>query len=311
MTPSGAPLPPGGRAWDVVARLTAADGVDLRAALWNRDGPRGLALLLTGRTEYLEKAAIPAAALAERGYAVASVDWRGQGLSRRLLPQPLKGHVDDFTSFHRDLAALMAWGPVAALGAPRLVLAHSMGGAIAVGAALRGALPLAPGGRLVLSAPMLGLRMGGALRLAARLTIAGARVLGRLDGWPPLGRHDQPYAFAAFEGNVLTQDRAVWDWMGAALRACPALGLGSPTIGWVDAATRELAWQAGAGRLPCPTLIVLGGDEAVVDADAVRARAAPLGARLVGIPGARHEVLIERADLRAQGWAAIDAFLDA
>lgn len=307
--PPAAPLPPGGAPWDALFWLDAEDGVQLRAAVWNPGGPQGLALLLTGRTEYLEKAAIPAAELVARGWAVASVDWRGQGLSDRLLANPLKGHVDAFPSFHRDIDALLAAPQVAALGPVRLVLAHSMGGAIATGALLRGRVPLAPEARIVLSAPMLGLRMSGALRLASRATIWAARQLGRLDGWPPLGTHDQPYTLGAFEGNVLTHDRAVWDWMGQALRAVPMLQLAMPTIGWVAAAEAETAWIATAGRLPAPALIVLGSEEAVVDAAIARTRAAPLGAELAIIPGALHESLIETAPIRAQAWAAIDRFL--
>ena len=46
--------------------------------------------------------------LIARGYSVATVDWRGQGLSDRLLADPRKGHVDDFASFDADLDAFMA-----------------------------------------------------------------------------------------------------------------------------------------------------------------------------------------------------------
>ena len=80
-------LPPGGIAWDETLTLEASDGVRLRGALWRASDPdgscRGLVLLLNGRTEFVEKCALPAAALVARGFAVASVDWRGQGLSPR------------------------------------------------------------------------------------------------------------------------------------------------------------------------------------------------------------------------------------
>ena len=78
-------LPPGGIAWDETLELEASDGVRLRGAFWRGvgrasetggetgRGSRGLVLLLNGRTEFLEKWTLPAAALVARGFAVASV----------------------------------------------------------------------------------------------------------------------------------------------------------------------------------------------------------------------------------------------
>ena len=297
-------LPPGGIAWDQTLALTAEDGVRLRAAVW-RGGDRGLVLLLNGRTEFLEKCAMPAAELVGRGFSVASVDWRGQGLSDRLLPNPLKGHVGQFTDFHRDLAALMADPAVAGIGGRRVVLAHSMGGAIGLGALARGVL--APDA-VILSAPMLGIALGklGGLAVSAMLPVA--RVMGKLDRWPPFVPKT-PYVFGPFDGNVLTGDRATFDWMAAAMEAETRLQLAAPTFGWLDAALAEADFLSRQGRLGCPALCLLGTSEAVVDAEAIRAGAPRLGAELVEIDGGQHEVLIETAKLRAQVWDAIEGFL--
>src|SRR5689334_11979155 len=60
----------------------------LRYALWSARGTsRGTILLLTGRGEFLEKYATEVVGeLLDRGFAVAAIDWRGQGLSDRPLP---------------------------------------------------------------------------------------------------------------------------------------------------------------------------------------------------------------------------------
>ncbi len=298
-------LPPGGIAWDETLELEAADGVRLRGAIW-RGGSRGLVLLLSGRTEFLEKCALPAAALVARGFAVASLDWRGQGRSQRLIDPPLKGHVGRFTDFHLDLAALTAHPAVADIAGRRLMLAHSMGGAIGLGAVARG--QIAPNAA-ILSAPMLGIAMTPVTRLVSRATLRIARLLGKMDGWPPFGPVDEPYVFTGFEGNLLTGDRAVFDWMVAALRRDPALQLAMPTLGWMDAAFAEMAWLARQGPLDCPGLFLLGSREQVVDPLAMRAGAARLGAELVEIESARHEVLIEAEPMRGKAWTAIDRFL--
>src|SRR5882672_10721772 len=58
-------------------------GTLLRYAFWNPTGPpRGTVVLMPGRGEFLEKYATEAVGdLLHRGYAVTSMDWRGQGLS--------------------------------------------------------------------------------------------------------------------------------------------------------------------------------------------------------------------------------------
>ena len=43
----------------------------------------------------------------KRGLSVVSLDWRGQGLSDRLVEPRLKGHVGDFAEFQRDLDTLL------------------------------------------------------------------------------------------------------------------------------------------------------------------------------------------------------------
>jgi lysophospholipase len=301
-------LPPGGIAWDQTLDLEAADGVRLRGAIWRgpENGGRGLVLLLSGRTEFLEKCAAPAAELVKRGFTVVSLDWRGQGRSQRLVDLPLKGHIAHFTDFHRDLAALMAHPAVAGIGGPRLMLAYSMGCAIGLGAIARGVI--VPDG-VILSAPMLGFAMPKLMRLVSSTTLWIARKLGKMEAWPPFGTMDQPYVFTGFEGNVLTSDRAMFDWMEAALRREPALQLASPTLGWMDQSFVEMAWLARQGPLSCPGLCLLGNRERVVDPVAARAGAARLGTELVMIDGAEHEVLIEAEPMRTQAWAAIDRFL--
>jgi lysophospholipase len=300
-------LPGAARAWEAGLALRAADGVALRAALWNPDGDRGLALYLPGRTEFLEKSAVAATALAARGFAVATLDWRGQGLSERPLAEPMKGHVERFGDFERDLAALLAAPEIAALGPPRLALAHSMGGAIALGAAARGLL--APRA-LVLSAPLAGIAYAGAGRGIFRVMAKGARRLGLGHRWPPVMGAKVPYVFRAFEGNCLTCDPALYAWHGVAFREAPALALGLPTLGWMAAAEAAMARIAAMAPPQGPGLVLLGTEERVVDPAAAALGAERLRYRLARIEGARHEPLIEAPGPRAAAWAALDAFLD-
>lgn len=299
-------MPPGARAWDLGFEIEADDGVRLRAAIWNGDG-RGTVLLFSGRTEFLEKMAIPATELQDRGFTVASLDWRGQGLSDRVAEPALMGHVGRFTDYHKDIAALMAAPQMAVCQQIDLLMAHSMGGAIAMGALYRGVV--APRS-VVLSAPMLGIHMPAALKIAGSVTTGFARLFGQLDKRPPFGDVDTPYVFEGFDGNVLTSDREVFDWMVAALKAEPRLQLAMPSMRWIDESMKEMGWIARQGSVEPPISILLGTKEKVVDFDEVDVAAKRLGCHIHKIPDARHEVLIESPPMRAQAWAAIDGFLE-
>ncbi|MCL5775787.1 alpha/beta hydrolase [Limibaculum sp. FT325] len=305
----GAAVPPGGAAWDRPLRFAAADGVGLRGGVWNPSGGRGHVVLLPGRTEFLEKLSIPAAALAARGFAVAGLDWRGQGLSDRVLPDALKGHVGDFAEYRADLAALLAQPEVADLPRPRVLVAHSMGGCIALGALLRGELAA---DAAILSAPMLGISLNPALRAASAVVVTLGMRLGQHHLWAPLPEPARPYVLQGFDGNVLTGDRALFDWIVEVLRREPALRLGqAPTLGWLDAASAEMRWIARAARpLGLPALALIGSEERVVDPAALRRTAPRLGLDIGEIAGARHEIFLEAAPVRAAAWQAIDAFLD-
>ncbi|MEM8792402.1 MAG: alpha/beta hydrolase [Pseudomonadota bacterium] len=299
-------LPPGAIPWDDGFEVVTSDGKTLRAAIWEGEA-RGTVLLLSGRTEFLEKMAVPAAALVSRGFTVVSFDWRGQGLSERLAEPPIMGHVEKFTDYHLDLKALLSAPQVARLGDISLMLAHSMGGAIGLGALHRGIVkPRA----VVFSAPMLGFEMSETLRIAGYVTTKIAGLLGKLDKRPPFGDVDKPYVFEGYEGNVLTSDREIFDWMVKALKEEPRLQLAMPSIRWLDEATDEMEWLAQQEKLDIPVAFVDGTEEAVVDRNAIAAAVKRLDAEMFSIEGARHEVLIESEPLRNRAWALIDDFLE-
>jgi len=70
----------------VVGTLKTPDRVDLRFARWAPPaGRKGTVCIFQGRAEFIEKYYEMARELRARGFAVATFDWRGQGLSQRAL----------------------------------------------------------------------------------------------------------------------------------------------------------------------------------------------------------------------------------
>jgi lysophospholipase len=280
--------PPGGRAfW-----LRADDGVRIRVALW--PGPRGVVLIAPGRTEYIEKYGLVIGDLARAGWGALVVDWRGQGLADRALPDPLVGHVGAFAQFQLDLRAVLAFARDRELG-PMPWLAHSMGGCITLRAMVDGQRPPV----VVFSAPMWGLNQTPMMRRAMVAMAHLARPLGRDGGYLPTTGPTFGVASLTFDVNPLTRDRAQFERMKRQITEDPRLALGGPSLRWGAAALAEMALLERAPSPPVAAVIGLGGAEKIVCPQAIRARAARWPeAELVDYPGAEHELMMERPLVR-------------
>lgn len=307
--------PPGARTFWLEAAPGAgfAKGARLRAAYWPQEvaAPRGTALLLQGRTEFIEKHYEPIERLLGLGFNVFTLDWRGQGLSQRPLADRRRGHVGDFAEYQKDVDAAVA--KMVALGAPGpwLLVCHSMGGAIGARALMRaeaGALEGPGFAAATLSAPMLGLAGAGG-GLAASIGASAARMVGFGGAYAP-GGSPTPYSEAqGFDGNLLTSDPTRFKQrLSAMLAAHPDLALGGATWGWLSAARREMPRLRPTG---VPTLVAIGDRDGVVSVAAARAYAekAPKGAFLL-LEGARHEPFLETEPVQARLWEAVGGFLD-
>nr|WP_245218697.1 alpha/beta hydrolase [Rubellimicrobium aerolatum] len=277
--------------------IVAADGVRLRAVHWGREATKGTVLLFAGRTEYAEKYGRVAADLLRLGFATLVVDWRGQGLSERLKADRFLGHVERFGDYQLDVAALVAHGRALGLPEPWHLLAHSMGGAIGLRSLIEG-LPVRSA---AFSAPMWGIQMTGALKPVAWSVSEMGRQLGLGHLLTP-GQEPSVYiARCDFAGNTLTSDRETFEWIKGQVVAEPELGLGGPSLHWLNEALREMR-RLMTARLPeVPALALVGTEEIVVDPSRIRRRVASWpGARLAVLTGARHEVLMEAPAIRAR-----------
>lgn len=288
-----------------VSFLQAADGTRLRAALWQApENARGTVVLLQGRTETIEKYFETIDLLQARSLAVATLDWRGQGASARLLDDPIKGHVRDFADYLADLDALMKEVVEPSCPPPHVMLAHSLGGLIALHALHEWPQRFT---HLVTTSPLLGIR-------TPWPTLA--RLLGRIGpgAWyVPGGARFNPLA-ESFEENPVTRDAARFARNVGILQASPALALGSPTYGWVAAAYRAMDAVFAPGfaqTITAPVFIATAEDELIVDKKMqVRLAARLPRCRHVIIPGARHEILMERDEIRWAFWRHWEAFFE-
>jgi lysophospholipase len=293
----------------VTGACKTPDGVNLRFARWEPPpGRKGTVVVLQGRAEYIEKYFETVRDLRARGFAVATFDWRGQGLSDRALADRHKGYIRNFSEYATDLDAFMEQVVLPDCPPPFFALAHSMGAAIAINACHDGRRWFE---RVVLSAPMIALRPGRLTALAGPLARI-MRMVGRGSAYIPT-RHADSTGPEDFIGNVLTSDPVRFARNTAVLEQEPALSLGSPTIAWIDSAVhlmKKFDDPAYASVIRQPILLVAAGRDEVVSTPAIETFGMNLlaGRHLI-LAGSKHEILQEQDHYRGQFWAAFDAFV--
>lgn len=303
------PVPTGAE----VGVLETDPGVKVRFARWapTHTPHRGTVCILPGRNEFIEKYFETVADMRRRGFAVAVLDWRGQGGSSRLIDNPRKGHIEDFSQYDRDLAQFMVQGVLPHCSGPYYALAHSMGAHILLRNGVRAGDWF---DRMVVTAPMLAINpelLGYPVPVVSWYAET-ARWLGFGESYA-FGNNDDTGLQQPFEGNSLTSDPERFSRNQLLFEVAPYLAVGGPTVSWLAAALRSirtLAQFEHARAIRVPTLLVSAGQDRIVDASASAIYFERMkSAAIVVLTDSRHEILQERDELRSQFWAVFDAYL--
>jgi lysophospholipase len=280
-----------------------AVGADLRAARFDPDPsvPRkGVCVLLNGQTEFIEKYFEVIDELRGRGFAVATMDWRGQGGSSRLLSDDhRKSFIGDFAEYDQDLETLLNWivTPMLKPGEKPVALAHSMGAHNLLRALVR-----APGRFkwVVLNAPMIAISLRGQREFVVKAVTAFEVWRGNKSGWV-WGMEARDPHNVSFTTQMVTSDPQRFERAQMFLRENPDLA----------AALASMKWLRGeAAKITTPLLIVGAGEDRIcLTPEAKAFAAATPGGDYVEIAGAGHEILMEKNAIRAKFWEAFDDFV--
>lgn len=292
--------------------ITTPQGHRLRTQVFDAApgaSPRGVCVLLHGQTEFIEKYQEVVGELNARGFTVATFDWPGQGGSYRLLPNPLKAHIDDFATYLLALWFFMDEVVKPISPKPPVALAHSMGGHILLRAMHNRPDAFACA---VLSAPMLRALTRGYPRWVADAAMAFENLIGKGENW--IWGMDQRDPFlVTFDTQLVTSDRARFDRTNVFLRAHPDLRLAGPTWGWLKQATRSMATVMAPGyaeAITTPVLLCAAGKDRIVDVTAEYEFIARLPhGELLDLKESEHEILMENDSVRARFWGAFDGFV--
>jgi len=278
--------------------------LELRCATWEVMESKGTILIFTGFTEFIEKYYETIGDLNKLGWNVVAFDWRGQGLSSKLLKEKDKGYIEDFAQYLQDADAVYL-KRVAHLPKPHNLLGHSMGGHLAFRE-----LQEHPDRyhRAVLSAPMqsiAGLPTGVLSKFATFFRLLGfgqAYVIGGKDG-------DKNKTY-----ERLTSDLARFKKWSSIFKQEPKLLMGSATWNWSKAAARSMRHSMKPKqirKIKTPVYVASAKEDVVVNEETHERMddTNPL-IKIVPYPDARHEIYTEVNHHRNRFMREIDEFFN-
>jgi alpha-beta hydrolase superfamily lysophospholipase len=226
--------------------VRSADGTMLRGWWWCRPGPRGVVIVAHGFGEhggsYRRVADVLGSAL---DLDVVAIDFRGHGTS-----PGRRGVVRKYNDLTNDLQSVLDWASVRIPDVQRFLLGHSNGGQVALRVALEGRTAIAgiivsnPALRVALPIPPSKLRFG--------------RFLAKYAPWITL-RGDIRSDLLTRDPEIQREHRA--DPLRHSRMSAPLF------FGMVEGGEMLIA---RAGEIRLPTLILVGGQDPVVNPAAAR-----------------------------------------
>jgi lysophospholipase len=284
---------------------TCSDGVRVRLGCW-KGGAKGTVLIFQGRTEFIEKFGPTIQRLLDRGYSVATIDWRGHGLSDRVAAPPTLGHVDIFKDYQLDVAELLKFTEDHGLPNNFTLLAHSMGGAIGL-RAIQSGLKVE---RAIFSAPMWDIAVNSVGDIAIK---AFCQTLGQYfsrKSLVPTMNIRNASCLYGYEGNNLTNNKTEHEFRAKQLTEHPELEVGGPSIGWVSEALLDTRKLRSKDLPNIPAVCFVGTNENIVSQKAISSLMKNWDrGELVIFDGAQHELLIEEPAIVERIWDKIDQLL--
>lgn len=288
--------------------LEVEKGIFLRFGHWGSfpNKKRGTVCLLNGRTEFMEKYFETINQLNQRGFDVFSFDWRGQGLSTRILENRRKGYVKSYDDYVHDLAVFIEKIFIKNSHRPFILIGHSMGGHIALRFLHEHDAIFE---KAILMSPMFDIRTfpipKKVLQKAARLFVKFGYEKVYIAGSDRLPE-------SKFKGNSLTSDKARFEKFTKMALDNPEIAIGGVTFGWLNASfdSIDLIDQPGyVEKIKTPILIFSAGNDRIVSNTAQTRICNRLpNCRLIKAADSQHEIFQEKDVILKKFWNIFEQF---
>lgn len=233
--------------------------------------------------------------LKDTGCDLYSIDHRGQGTSQRLLIDPQISHVQKFSDYVQDLSILVheivhPWNYRTSV-----LLAQSMGGAIATGFLRESPKDFS---KVILSAPMLKINTGKYSQAQAKILARALILAGRGEKYAPGQVAYNPQR--KFE-NASTKSRARFQTLVELENSKPEIQTGGTSVRWVSESMIFIeALRATKNLYQVPTKIYQADEDVVVmpEGQTQACAASPGFCSIIKVPNSRHGLLLEQDPAR-------------
>lgn len=292
--------------------LTTHDKLRLRygLSLCKKQPPKGTIVFLPGRSEFIEKHLETITILNRKRFNVYTLDWRGQGLSSRILSNPYKGFVKKYDDYIKDLELFISTKVKPKAIHPVIILSHSMGGHITLRY-----LYNYPGivSKAVLISPMIDINTYPFPKIFARILTFLACKFGMSQSYA-LGKGDYyPVSRKTFTDNKLSSDFFRYMDEKYAVDKNPGLALGGVTYGWLQASFDSISILKKPGyakKINIPVLMVSAGSDRVVSINAQKDICRQAQNFIFhSISTSYHEILKENNMIYKEFWKIFDNFI--
>ncbi|MBV7300958.1 alpha/beta fold hydrolase [Enterovibrio paralichthyis] len=286
------------------------DGLRLNWCAFTKPEHTRAVVVVNGRIEGVAKYQEVFFDLFIKGYDVYSYDHRGQGHSQRLVSGSDIGHVVEFDDYVDDLTTFIDTVVTQKTHQQRVILAHSMGGAISTLYAARNPAAI---DAIALSAPMLGINLSPMLQVAAKPL---CKLLAKLQHPAGFAPGQVPYWAKPFKHNLLSQSEARYQWFRELYENDETLKVGGPSAQWIwqsiEACERAVT---AAATITMPILLMQAARDEIVSTDAMfrfhrERQLAGLPIQFDIIADSRHELLFEKDVIRNQALSLALNFFD-
>lgn len=279
------------------------DNIKCHYKIFPSDTAKSTVVILPGRTEQSRKYSELILNLHNHNYAVFILDWRGQGLSDRLLKDPEKGHINNYDDYLSDLEYFIKEIVTPQATGHITPISHSMGGNILALYLIKHPKVFK---KAVLSSPMLQLP----LPLPEKITwtilkIAEIAGLGSTFVWGH-GPWDEN------EINRVTRCEERREKEMEINKEYPHERVGGATFTWVRASLDAIRTvRKNAAKIESKILMLQSGDDQVVTPEGQRHLCNEAeNCDLYKLKEAKHEIFQERDFIRNEAIEKIIDFID-
>ena len=284
------------------------DGIKIRVCHWLQQGEKstGTIFLQQGHNEFIEKYYETIQEFIDRGYSVICFDWRGQGMSERMIDDINKSFITDFKKHDKDLEKILEEIIEPFFPKPIIGIGHSMGGCLMLSAFHNHPTKFGYG---ILSAPMLGFKNESFLRTASSIMNFLKKDTDYLIGSKPNMGIETPFA-----ENDLTTDKDRYKRTQMLVRKMPSVRLWGVTNSFAKAVNKRfklIRTKKWAEKIKIKILIINNINDKVVCSNKINEMQKRLeNSQIIEFKETQHEIFMEKDEFRLKLWDKIEKFLD-